>query len=145
MNRIITLYLLLALMSVPLQAQEEPLDPIDQYTFEPELVMQNQRAIALTEQQRTSIKKEIQVAQAKFTELEWDLQSEMESFISLLRKERVDERRALDVLKKVLALESEIKQTHLVLAIRLKNLLTAEQQEKLRKLRNQMHEERNDE
>lgn len=136
MNRKIkTFFLLTVLAGLPLLAQEGPGDPIEQNTFPPELVMQNQQAIGLTEQQRTAIKKEVQTAQAQFTELEWDLQSEMESFIELLSQERVDEQKALLVLKKVLALETKIKQTHLTLAIRIKNQLTPEQQAKLREIR----------
>lgn len=139
MNRRITaLCMLLLFATAPLRAQEAPLDPIEQHTFPPELVMRNQRAISLTEPQRTSIKEEIQKAQSRFTELEWDLQNEMETLISFLSQELVDEQQALDTLKKVLKLESEIKQTHLVLAIRIKNLLTPEQQEKLGKLREQI-------
>lgn len=115
-------------------------DPIQENTFPPELVMQHQQIIGLSEAQRTAIKQEIQQAQARFTDLQWDLQQTMESFVGLLRKERVDEQRAVAALKQVLDLESEIKQTHLTLAIRIKNQLTPAQQAQLQKLRQQARE-----
>ena len=129
--------LLLFAMSSLLLAQPGNRDPIAENTFPPELVMQNQQAIGLTEAQRTAIKQEIRKAQARFTDLEWDLQQAMESLVGHLRKERIDEEAALAVLKKVLGLESEIKQAHLTLAIRIKNQLTPAQQAQLRKIREQ--------
>lgn len=134
-GRTCVLCILLVLTGTSLWAQEGEPDPIAVNTFEPELVMRSQLEISLTEEQRGNLKKEIQQAQAKFTELEWDLERDMASLVSLIEKERVDEQRAIEILRKVLALESEIKQTHLLLAVRIKNLLTPEQQARLREIR----------
>jgi Spy/CpxP family protein refolding chaperone len=105
------------------------------HTFPPELVMQNQQAIGLSEEQRDAIKAEIQRARTLFTDLEWDLQNEMEAFNSLISQDKVNEEKALAVLEKVLTHETKIKKTHLTLAIRIKNLLSAEQQAQLREIR----------
>ncbi len=124
------------MMFQPLIAQGEfEGDPIEANTFPPELVMRYQQAIGLSEEQRDGIKKEVQTAQNSFTDLEWDLKNEMESFISLIEHDRVDEKKALGQLEKILALETRIKRTHLTLAIRIKNVLTKEQQDQLRGLR----------
>ncbi len=127
-----TLAVILSLAS-PLPAQEP--DPLELLTFSPELVMQHQNVIALQEDQAEAIKKEVRQAQGQFTDLEWDLQAKMESFLSLLEKDRVDEEAALLLLEEILELESRIKRIHLTLAIRIKNELSAEQQEQLRQLR----------
>jgi Spy/CpxP family protein refolding chaperone len=130
------LLLLVALGGWSARAQEfPPPDPIEMNTFPPELVMQNQQAIGLSGEQREAIKREVREAQARFTELEWDLQNEMETFEALIRPDRVDEKKALAVLERVLTLERKIKETHLTLAIRIKNLLTPEQQARLREAR----------
>jgi Spy/CpxP family protein refolding chaperone len=47
----------------------------------------------------------------------------------------VDESRVLGQADRILALEKEIKKTHLTLLVRVKNLLTREQQAKLSEIR----------
>lgn len=124
------------LMNSSAFGQEFERDPVEEHLFAPELVMKYQQAIKLTEEQRTAIKKEIQLAQSKFTDYEWDLQNEMEIFVNLLEKNKIEEKEALEKLEKILGLERNIKQTHLVLAIRIKNLLTIKQQNSLLLYRN---------
>lgn len=131
----LTVLLLLAGTSLSAQQPPAPVDPLGDNLFPPELVMQHQQAIGLSEDQRTFIKGEIQNAQTKFTELQWQLQNDMETMVALVKQGRVDEQRTLAQLDKVVALEREIKRTHLALFIRVKNSLTAEQQAKLQAIR----------
>jgi len=130
--------ILLLLLGTTLAAQEPEQDPVKKLMFPPELVMQHQKAISLSLDQRNAIKQEIGEAQKTFTGLQWDMQDEMETFLSLLEMEKVDEQKAVAQLEKVLKLESEIKRTHLTLAIRIKNFLTAEQQTKLQGLKKKL-------
>lgn len=134
-SKFFVLYFFLVLVGKPLIAQEPPQDPIDEHIFPPELVMQNQKAISLSSDQKGALKKEIRAAQRKFTDLQWDIEDEMETFLSLLSQEKVDEPKAIAQLEKILRIESEIKRTHLTLAIRIKNLLSPEQQTKLQEIR----------
>jgi len=112
-----------------------PVDPLGENLFPPELVMQHQQALELTEEQRNLIRGEIQNAQARFTEVQWQLQNEMETMASLVKQGRIDEQRTLTQLDKIVGLEREIKRTQLALLIRVKNSLTPEQQAKLQTLR----------
>ncbi|HKC13733.1 MAG TPA: periplasmic heavy metal sensor [Vicinamibacteria bacterium] len=114
-----------------------PVDPLGENLFPPELVMQHQQALELTEEQRNLIRGEIQNAQARFTEVQWQLQNEMETMASLVKQGRIDEQRTLTQLDKIVGLEREIKRTQLALLIRVKNSLTPEQQAKLQTLRRQ--------
>ena len=114
-----------------------PVDPLGENLFPPELVMQHQQALELTEEQRSLIRGEIQNAQARFTEVQWQLQNEMETMASLVKQGRIDEQRTLTQLDKIVGLEREIKRTQLALLIRVKNSLTPEQQAKLQTLRRQ--------
>lgn len=97
--------------------------------------MQNQQAINLTETQRNTISKEMQNAQTEFMVLQWDLQKEMEKFKSLVEKETLTETQVLEQIERMLAIENKVKKRQITLMVRIKNLLTHEQQEKLRKLK----------
>jgi len=128
-------------MVLPARAQElgvvqyKERDLIQEHTFAPDLVMKNQTAIDLSEAQRSEIIRWLHDAQEKFTVWQWELQRRMESFTGLLGEERIDEERASAELESITQLERDIKLTNLVLAIRIKNLLTNEQQQKLREIR----------
>jgi Spy/CpxP family protein refolding chaperone len=117
-----------------LAAQQPPEDPLRDVLFPPEVVMQHQQAVGLSDEQKNSLKVEVRQAQLKFTELQWTLQDEMERLVSLLKQSRVDDKQAASQLDKVLAAEHEIKRAQLMLLIRIKNNLTAGQQTQLREL-----------
>ncbi len=126
---------LLMLGAATLRAQQPQNDPLGEHLFPPELVMQHQQAIGLNEEQKSFIKAEIRKAQARFTDLQWQLQEEMEKMAALIKESRVDEQQVLAQLEKILALEREIKRAHLGLVIRIKNKLTAEQQAQLQAIK----------
>jgi Spy/CpxP family protein refolding chaperone len=109
-------------------------DPLKEYVFPPELVMQNQQAIGLTEDQKAYFKTEMRQAQTRFTELQWKLHDEMEKFVALLKPAKVDEQQALAQLEKVLAAERDVKHTQMTLLIRIKDHLTADQQARLQEI-----------
>jgi Spy/CpxP family protein refolding chaperone len=132
----ICLCLLLLLGASAARAQQPDRDPIGQSFFAPELVIQNQEAIGLNDEQKSYLKTEIRAAQLKFTELQWKLQDEMEKMIALVKQPRVEEKDAVAQLEKVLALEREIKRAQVTLLVRIKNKLTPEQQAKLAEIRN---------
>ena len=106
-------------------------DPLGQFIFPPELVMQHQREIGLTDEQKTYLRGEIQRVTLRFTELQWQLQDAMEGLASVMKESTVNEPQALAQLDKILDTEREIKHLHIGLAIRIKNKLTPEQQSRL--------------
>ena len=106
-------------------------DPLAQFMFPPELVMQHQREIGLTAEQKTFLRGEIQRVTLRFTELQWQLQDAMEGLASVMKESSVNEQQALSQLDKILDMEREIKHLHIGLAIRIKNKLTPEQQSRL--------------
>ena len=109
-------------------------DPLAQNLFPPEMVMQHRQALALTEEQKAAIKDELMKASARFNDLQWQMQDEMETMVNLTRGATVDEQKVLAELDKILAIEREVKRTQLTLSIRIKNKLTPEQQAKLQEL-----------
>jgi len=97
--------------------------------------MQYQQEIHLSEAQSRAIRDEIQKAQAKFVDMQWDLQSETEKLALLLQAHPADEGAVLAQLDKVLDRERAVKRTQIALLVRIKNLLTESQQTKLMELR----------
>jgi Spy/CpxP family protein refolding chaperone len=112
----------------------QPPDPIAQNLFPPELVMQHRQELGLTDEQRAAIKDEAIKASTRFSEIQWQMQDEMETMVNLMKGATVDEQKVLAQLDKILNIEREVKRTQLALAIRIKNKLTPEQQERLREL-----------
>lgn len=104
--------------------------------FPPELIMEHQQELKLTEVQMNFFKAEVRKTQLLLTEMQWKLEDEVEKVGGMLKPDRIDEQAVTAQLDKVLGLEHDIKRTQMALLIRLKNNLTPEQQKLLRELRN---------
>jgi Spy/CpxP family protein refolding chaperone len=128
------LWLSLAWLAGPRGGQQAD-DPIAQSLFPPELVMKYRQEINLNETQSKTIKEAIQNAQSKFLDMQWDMQSETEKLVQLLKARPVDESAVLAQVEKVLNREREIKKAQIRLLVRIKNALTDAQQDKLMELR----------
>jgi hypothetical protein len=111
------------------------MDPLGDVMFPPEMVMQHQRELALTDDQKTFMRGEINRTTTRFNELQWQLQDAMEALRETMKASSVNEQLALSQLDKVLDGEREVKRAHMELAIRIKNKLTTEQQTKLQSMR----------
>jgi Spy/CpxP family protein refolding chaperone len=135
MTLVRTLFLALLFVATQASAQAPGPDPIAENLFPPDLVMQNQQAIALTDAQKEFLKGEVKQAQGRFTDLQFQLQEEMEKLVGLLKPAQPDEQRVLAQLDRVLAAEREIKRAQIALVVRIKDRLTPDQQAKLRELR----------
>lgn len=112
-----------------------PGDPLADSMFPPELIMQHQRELALTDAQKTFMRSEIQRTTTRFNELQWQLQDSMEALHETMKGNQVNEQQAMEQLGKVLDTEREIKMLHMGMAIRIKNQLAPDQQTKLQTMR----------
>ena len=119
----------------PGQPPPPPMDPLGDAMFPPEMVMQHQRELGLTDDQKTFMRAEINRTTTRFNELQWQLQDAMEALHETMKASSVNEQLALSQLDKVLDNEREIKRAHMELGIRIKNKLTPEQQAKLQSMR----------
>jgi Spy/CpxP family protein refolding chaperone len=128
----LSLLLLAAAAPAPPPADD---DAIARTLFPPELVMRHGSEIGLDEEQREAIKGAVQGAQARFVDVQWDLQSETEKMLALLRARPVDEAAVSARVDKLLSLEREIKKAQLILLARIKNLLSEAQLVRLTELR----------
>jgi len=116
-------------------AREEP-DPIESVLFPPELIMEHARAIPLNDEQRATITRHIEQLQSRAVRLQWQLKEQVQELRETLARPRVDQDRAIDQLNRVLETEKNIKQAHLEMLIRIKNVLRPDQQQRLEQLRN---------
>ena len=130
MKKMLTLMLLL--FATAALAQE---DPIAQQLFPPELIMAQSQKLHLDDKQRTTIKSEVQRAQSKFFDLQWELKEASDTMVQLLQQTPVEEARVLEQADKVMGYEHDIKKIQLTLLIRIKNALTPEQIAQLKQLR----------
>jgi Spy/CpxP family protein refolding chaperone len=129
-------FALMLFIAVPSFAQQSPGDdPIGRYLVPPDLIMGHSQELGLLEKQRAAIKAEVQKAQAKFIDMQWDMKEETEKMVRLLQQTPADEARILEQADKVMAMEREIKKTQLSLLIRIRNTLTTEQMAKLDEIR----------
>jgi Spy/CpxP family protein refolding chaperone len=138
-SKLLLLTLFLLFNTATFGAQHPPSDPLVENLFPPELVMQHQQALGLTEEQKTFLKTELRQAQGRFTELQWQLHDEMEKMVELVKQDRVDESQTLAQLDKLLSLEREVKRAQIALLVKIKNRLSPEQQAKLREIRSKPH------
>ena len=110
-------------------------DPFGGALFPPELIMRHQRAIDLTADQRDDIRGIIRTIQPQFQDIQWEMQDLSESMRELLEKSAIDEESVLAQLEKILDAERRVKRLQVTLMIRIKNTLTARQQQQLRAFR----------
>lgn len=110
-------------------------DPIARTLFEPELIMRHRRAITLSDEQRDAITRLLGELQREVVRLQWELQDQSTALSAELQRTRVDLDRARDRMDQVMQTERQIKQAHLTLLVRIKNLLRPDQQAALNRLR----------
>ncbi|NND08869.1 MAG: hypothetical protein HKN87_21055 [Saprospiraceae bacterium] len=125
----------IAFTSAWAQDTKGAVDPLHDYLLPPEFIIEHQKVIDLSAEQKESIREVVKTSQSNFFDLQWDLKEQMDQFTSFLSAERVDENKALQQLDKVLGIESKIKIAQMTLMIRVKNTLTPIQQKKLKEIR----------
>ena len=126
----------LTLAAMPARAQNpKPDDAFAQALFDPQLVLKLAQAIGLSPAQRRGILDEIKSTQTALAPLQVDMTEPALELVELLGQSKVDEARVLSKVDQVLRIENEVKKRQTVLLVRIKNMLTAEQQAKLRELR----------
>jgi Spy/CpxP family protein refolding chaperone len=108
----------------------------------PELVMQHQAEIGLNEEQKTALVHEMQALQSDLVPLQFEMSDAAGKLRAALATPRVDEEKAGVLADRLMSLETRIKRRHLALMIRIKNILTPEQQDRLRGLREEQGGER---
>lgn len=121
-----------ALFAPPAAAADEM---FKQAVFPPELVIRHQRKIGFSSEQRETFLREMHQTQADLLPVQLEMGEVGATLIQLLEEDRVDEEATLDAAMRMLELERRTKLRHMKLLIRIKNLLTTEQQTALNEIR----------
>ena len=124
--------LLLALAG-PALAEDDP--AFMKHFFSPELVLKHASAIKLTKEQRSELTKDIGQVTGATTELQLSMMDGFGSVEELSAADPVDEDALLGAIHEVLMAEMRVKEAHMGLLVRIRNLLTPAQRESLRKIR----------
>lgn len=132
----LTLGLVLLLVSTEsVSGQNKSDDAFARALFDPQLVLKNAQAIGLTPAQRRSVLDELKSAQTALVPLQVDMTEPALELTELLEGTHIDEAKALAKIEQVLRIENEVKKRQAIFVIRVKNILTPEQQAKLREIR----------
>lgn len=110
---------------------------MDRNLFPPEFILKNQVALGLSPDQVAAIKKQVGSTQGDLLDPKVELSRVTEQLRAALEGAKVDESAALALATEAMDLEKKVKTAHLGLMIRVKNVLTEEQQNKARALRPQ--------
>ncbi len=103
--------------------------------YSADLVLKHRIHLDLSREQIDDIKNVYNKNMTKYNSLKWDLDSELAIIINDLSLPKIDSIATMQQMKKILALETELKLTKLSLLISIKNQLSADQQQKLKKVR----------
>jgi Spy/CpxP family protein refolding chaperone len=107
-------------------------DPFKGAFFPPELVLLARDQIGLSPEQLTAFRDRVEKAQPRSEELRSELERESAALSAMVKQPRVDEAAVIAQLDKVLDVERALKHLHVGLLAALKNILTPEQQTRLR-------------
>jgi len=103
--------------------------------FAPNIILENQDALALTKEQFTAIKAAVVEVQGSVAEHEWDLREAYMKTLASLDESPIDEDKVMKNVEAALLAENQVKQLQVRMLIRLRKLLTDEQVEYLREQR----------
>jgi len=109
-------------------------DPLAGAFFPPEVVLMAGDTIGLTQEQREAVRARVEKIQPRSNELTERLTREAAALSVLARQGRVDEAALSTQLDKALDAERDLKHLHIGLLAWIKNLLTPEQQAKLKEI-----------
>lgn len=110
-------------------------DPFDVHLFDPELVLENARAIELSNEARREIIEEVIAVQADVTRMSLEAAISFGRLEELLVAEDIDEEAVIGIVNELLEIENETKRRYLRLAIRIRNGLSPDQRERLLDIR----------
>ena len=95
--------------------------------FAPDIIMEHQTELDITKQQFTAIRQAVVEVQSGIAEHEWDMRQAYQALMRELDKSPIDEAQVMKHANSALAAENQVKRKQIMMLVRLKNLLTAEQ------------------
>lgn len=109
--------------------------PIEARLYPPELAMENQAELGITEEQKAKLIAETERGNSEVLKLQWELEKEKEKLVKLLDADVADEAKVKEAAARVTDREGKVKMAYLTMLVRVKNILSTEQKQQLRSLR----------
>lgn len=128
-------YLLLIGGTAAAQDSEPGKDPFNGRLFPPNVILEHQQALDISEQQLAAIRAAVIEVQGKVAEHQWDLREAYQRVMTELERSPIDEEQVLANIDQALLAENRVKKTQVEMLIKLRNLLTDEQVDYLRSVR----------
>ncbi len=110
-------------------------DDMRALVYSPEFIMENRRAIALSDRQRDQMVAELQGLQSRLIAKQVAMEDARDALLTALRANAVDEARALSALDAVLTIERDVKRAQFQSLLRVRNALTPAQRSQLNQIR----------
>jgi Spy/CpxP family protein refolding chaperone len=133
-NAFFALLTVLLPVSAMLAADRPPADPLGSAFFPPEAIMQAHERIGMGQEQLEAFRARIEKTQTSSEPLRQRLERETAALVALAKQEHVNEAALLAQLDKLLDAEREVKHLQIGMLAAIKNLLTPEQQVRLREI-----------
>jgi hypothetical protein len=95
--------------------------------FPPNVILANQAELDLSKDQFTAIKKAVVEVQTNVAGHEWDVREAYLKIMQALDESPIDEVQVIELVSVALKAENEVKKEQMMMLIRLRNLLTADQ------------------
>ena len=127
MKKGILCMLVITSMTMGSALAEAPKDVFKGKLFAPNVILENRDDLQLSKEQFTAIRAAVVEVQAGVAEHEWDMQEAYQALMLELDKSPVNESRVLEFASDALLAENQVKKKQMIMLVRLKNLLTAEQ------------------
>lgn len=127
MNKRILCLLVVASLGIGAAMAEEPKDVFKGKLFAPNIILEYRDKLQLSKEQFTAIRAAVVEVQAGVAEHEWDMQEAYQALMLELDKSPVNEDKVLEYAGTALLAENQVKKKQMVMLVRLKNLLTADQ------------------
>ncbi|MFT6367810.1 MAG: hypothetical protein ACJAUG_000095 [Halioglobus sp.] len=102
--------------------------------YPPDVIMKHQQRLGISDEQRKHISAAVKVFQTDVAELQWTLQNEQQEFKQALSGYKIETKEAMAKAENLLKMESQFKLAHFNLLFAIKNELTQEQIDIIRKV-----------
>lgn len=102
-------------------------DPFGGRLFAPNIVLEHQDELELSDAQRRQIRELVITTQTNINESEWDVREAYREVLRALDEPTINEAAVTDLIEIVLENENKVKTARMMMLIRLRNLLTPEQ------------------
>lgn len=137
--KLVTLGICLALCAGPVLAQGPGgnKDVFKGKLFAPNIILEHQDELDLTKEQFTQIRAAVVEVQSNVAGHEWDLREAYQRVLASLDETPIDEDKVMENVQVALSAENEVKILQVGMLITIRNLLTDEQMDYLRSVREQ--------